>query len=94
VARSQLGADGWRGRRALLTAHAGFKGTRLELWGVREIHMLRPDPTMARRTHGRTNSLPGQRMVTETAAWQPACARNGNLHAITPEPITDDEALS
>lgn len=62
--------------------------------GVRETHMLKLDSTLARRTLGWTDRLPGQRMITETATWYRAWARNADMQAITLQQIIDYEALS
>jgi CDP-glucose 4,6-dehydratase len=61
---------------------------------MRETHMLRLDSTLARRTLGWTDRLPGQRMIAETAAWYRAWARDADMRAVTLRQITDYEALS
>ena len=61
---------------------------------VRETHMLKLDSTLARRTLGWTDRLPGQRMIAETAAWYRAWAQNADMRAVTLQQITDYEALS
>jgi CDP-glucose 4,6-dehydratase len=61
---------------------------------VRETHVLSLDSTLARRTLGWSDRLPGQRMIAETAAWYQAWAEAADMRAVTLQQITAYEALS
>jgi CDP-glucose 4,6-dehydratase len=61
---------------------------------MRETHVLSLDSTLARRTLGWSDRLPGQQMIAETAAWYRAWAQGADMRAVTRQQITDYEALS
>jgi CDP-glucose 4,6-dehydratase len=61
---------------------------------VRETHMLKLDSTLARRTLGWTDRLPGHQMIAETAAWYRAWSQDADMQAVTLQQIAAYEALS
>jgi CDP-glucose 4,6-dehydratase len=56
--------------------------------------MLKLDSTLARRTLGWTDRLPGPQMIAETAAWYRAWSQDADMQAVTLQQIAAYEALS
>lgn len=59
-----------------------------------ETHALALDSSLARRTLGWSDRLPGRLMIAATAAWYRAWAQGADMRAVTTQQISDYEALS
>ncbi|HUN41272.1 MAG TPA: CDP-glucose 4,6-dehydratase [Acetobacteraceae bacterium] len=61
---------------------------------VVETHALALDSTLARRTLGWSDRLPGRLMIDATAAWYRAWAQGADMRTVTSRQITGYETLS
>jgi len=61
---------------------------------LRETHLPIRDSTLAPRTRGWADRLPGQRIIAQAAAWYRARTRHSDMQAVTLQQITDYEAPS
>jgi len=60
---------------------------------ITETHALALDSTLARRTLGWSDRLPGRLMIAATAEWYRAWAKGADMRTVTCQQIRDYEAL-